>query len=73
MATGHSVDLDVWRVMFEADDHGIPLTVPEVRRLPAVLVFGPVRGIQEVLRRSQWRRRHQAHLRRCHYQRRAQP
>ncbi|MET8336857.1 IS701 family transposase [Streptosporangium canum] len=52
-----------------APEH-IPLTMPEIRRLLAVLVLTRHRAIDEVLRWSQWRRRHQATARRCRYQRR---
>jgi SRSO17 transposase len=54
-------------------DGQIPLTMPEIRRLLAVLVLHPTRQISEILRWSQWRRRHQAQARRSHYQRRSQP
>jgi Transposase DDE domain len=56
-----------------ADDRQIPLTVPEIRRLLAAIVLSPIRSIEEILRWSQWRRRHQATARQCHYQRRTQP
>jgi SRSO17 transposase len=56
-----------------ADDRQIPLTVPEIRRLLAAIVLSPTRAIEEILRWSQWRRRHQAIAQRCHYQRRSQP
>ncbi|MER5423945.1 transposase [Streptosporangium roseum] len=52
-----------------APEH-IPLTMPEIRRLLALLVLTRHRAIDEVLRWSQWRRRHQATARRCHYQHR---
>ncbi|MFB9895695.1 IS701 family transposase, partial [Planobispora takensis] len=50
----------------------IALTLPEIRRLLAVLWARP-RELDEVLRWSRWRRRHQAIARQCHYQRRSQP
>lgn len=56
-----------------ADDGQIPLTMPEIRRLLAVIVLRPPRSIGETLRWSQWRRRHQARARQAHYQRRSQP
>ncbi|MEV4248760.1 IS701 family transposase [Streptosporangium canum] len=55
------------------DDRHIALTMPEIRRLLAVLLLSRPRRIAEILRWSQWRRRHQAIARRCHYQRRSQP
>jgi SRSO17 transposase len=54
------------------DDH-IPLTMPEIRRLLAALILTRHRPAQHLLYWSQWRRRHQATARRCHYQRRSQP
>lgn len=55
------------------DQHAqhIALTVPEIRRLLAVLLLTRTRPIEEILRWSRWRRRHQAIARRCHYQRRS--
>jgi hypothetical protein len=55
------------------DQEHIPLAMPEMRRLPAVLVLARNRTIRQVLHWSQWRRRHQATARCCHYQRRSQP
>lgn len=48
----------------------IPLTVPEVRRLLWWLVWGEMPTKEEVVRWSQWRRKHQAVAKRCHYKRR---
>lgn len=56
-----------------SDQDRIPLTLPEIRRLLAVLVLTWHRSITHVLRWSDWRRRHQATARRCHYQRRSEP
>ncbi|MCF6473198.1 hypothetical protein FAF44_33165 [Nonomuraea sp. MG754425] len=53
--------------------HHIPLTLPEIRRLLAVLVLTRHRSVTDVLRWSYWRRRHQATARHCHYQRRSTP
>jgi hypothetical protein len=52
---------------------GIPLTLPEIRRLPSALVLTQHRSIPKVLRWSHWRRRHQATARHCHYQCRSDP
>jgi SRSO17 transposase len=54
-------------------DDRIPLTLPEIRRLLAALVLIRHRSLTDVLRWSNWRRRHQATARRCHYQRRSDP
>ncbi|WP_326645176.1 IS701 family transposase [Nonomuraea fuscirosea] len=51
----------------------IPLTLPEIRRLLATLLLTRHRSTTDVLRWSDWRRRHQAIARRCHYQRRSKP
>lgn len=48
----------------------IPLTVPEVRRLLAALIWHQPSTANTVLDWSRWRRRHQARARRCHYTRR---
>jgi hypothetical protein len=48
----------------------IPLTVPEVRRLLAHLIWPQPTDAAAVLRWSRWRRRHQARARQCHYTRR---
>ncbi|MFC7388473.1 IS701 family transposase [Sphaerisporangium rhizosphaerae] len=56
----------------DEDEDVIALTVPEIRRLFTVLVMTPHRQIQEILRWSRWRRRHQHQARRSHYQRRSQ-
>jgi SRSO17 transposase len=49
----------------------IPMTVNEIRRLHATLSC-PRHSPRHVLAWSQWRRRHQARARRCHYRRRLQ-
>jgi hypothetical protein len=54
-------------------DERIRLTVPEIRRLLAALLLTSIRSIELILHWSQWRRRHQATAKRCHYQRRSQP
>ncbi|MFI6393778.1 hypothetical protein [Nonomuraea sp. NPDC050540] len=56
-----------------SDHDHIPLTLPEIRRLPAALVLSRKRSITDVLRWSHWRRRHQATARHSHYQRRSEP
>ena len=48
----------------------IPVTVPEVRRLLARLVWTQNQLPDFILTWSRWRRRHQATARRCHYRRR---
>ena len=48
----------------------IPLTVPKVRRLLYRLIWRHHPTNESVLQWSQWRRRHQATARRCHYRRR---
>jgi SRSO17 transposase len=53
-------------------DDRIPLTLPEIRRLLTALVLTTRRSITDILRWSDWRRRHQATARRCHYQRRSE-
>jgi hypothetical protein len=45
----------------------VPLTVPEVRRLLWRLVWATPDEADAVLHWSQWRRRHQARAKRCHY------
>jgi hypothetical protein len=47
----------------------VTLTVPEVRRLLARIVWPPPSDLPQVLAWSTWRRRHQARARRAHYQR----
>jgi SRSO17 transposase len=51
----------------------IALAMPEIRRLLATIVFRPSHSTAQILNWSQWRRHHQAHARRCHYQHRSQP
>ena len=48
----------------------IQLTVPEVRRLLTRLIWTANHPADFVLSWSQWRRKHQARARQCHYQRR---
>ncbi|TMR01829.1 IS701 family transposase [Nonomuraea turkmeniaca] len=55
------------------NDDRIPLTLPEIRRLLAALILGTTHTITDILRWSDWRRRHQATARHCHYQRRSAP
>ncbi|MGP3966025.1 IS701 family transposase [Nonomuraea sp. 3N208] len=55
-----------------ADDR-IPLTLPEIRRLLATLVLTTAHTVTAIMRWSDWRRRHQARARHCHYQRRSEP
>ena len=49
-------------------DDGIPLTVPEVRRLVWQLLWSRPPSRAAVLAWSRWRRRHQWRARRAHYQ-----
>jgi hypothetical protein len=48
----------------------VPLSVPEIRRLLAVLAWRLAPDPNRVLRWSLWRRRHQARARRCHWRQR---
>ncbi|MFJ9951691.1 transposase [Kitasatospora sp. NPDC091207] len=48
----------------------IDLTVPEIRHLFGALLTPPNTSPSRVLHWSNWRRRHQAIARRCHYRRR---
>jgi hypothetical protein len=48
----------------------IELTVNEFRRLFDALLLGAKHSIDTLLAWSQWRRRHQARARQCHYRRR---
>ncbi len=50
----------------------LPLTVPEARRLLAVLVLARPPRPETALRWSTWRRRHQQHARQAHWRRRTQ-
>ena len=52
------------------DEELIPLTVPEVRRLPTRLVWTENQPPDFILYWLWWRRRHQARARQCHYKRR---
>ncbi len=45
----------------------IPLTLPEVRRLLTRLAWPVMRDAEHWRGWSEWRRRHQAEARRCHY------
>lgn len=54
----------------EAAEELLPLTVPEVRRLLRGLVWRSAPPEGRMLHWSQWRRRHQARAKRCHYRRR---
>jgi phosphopantothenoylcysteine synthetase/decarboxylase len=56
-----------------ATAQSIALTMPEIRRLLATVVFNPSRSTSQITHWSQWRRRHQTHARQCHYQRRSKP
>lgn len=56
----------------DTNEH-IALTVPEIRRLLAALIFRRPHPVNELLRWSAWRRRHQASARQSHYQRRSSP
>ena len=47
----------------------VTLTVPEVRRLLARMIWPPPSDPAQLLAWSIWRRRHQARARRAHYQR----
>jgi hypothetical protein len=47
----------------------LPLTLPEVRRLLFALVWPPPR-VEQVVRWSAWRRRHQARAKQAHIKRR---
>jgi len=55
------------------DPQTIALTMPEIRRLLATIVFATSRSTRQTLHWSQWRRRHQANARQCHYQHRSRP
>jgi SRSO17 transposase len=50
----------------------IPITVNELRRLFDALVVGRTATIEHILEWSNWRRKHQATARRCHYRRRSE-
>ncbi|KAB8182656.1 hypothetical protein FH608_050115 [Nonomuraea phyllanthi] len=54
-------------------DDRIPLTLPEIRRLLATLALTTAHTVTAIMRWSDWRRRHQARARHCHYQRRSEP
>ena len=54
-------------------DDLIPFTLNEIRRLFDALTVGPIARTQDhVLRWSNWRRRHQATARKCHYRSRSE-
>lgn len=61
---------DLWMIKPDLAASLLPLTVPEVRRLVYSLVWQRPLSAQHGLHWSQWRRRHQARARRCHYRRR---
>ena len=48
----------------------VPLTVPEVRQLLVRIVWPHLQPAEQVLAWSEWRRRHQATARACHYKKR---
>ncbi|MEU9015939.1 IS701 family transposase [Streptomyces sp. NPDC048479] len=54
-----------------APDSLIPLTCNEIQHLFTTLVTQPIHAVAHRLRWSDWRRRHQARARACHYQRQA--
>ena len=54
-------------------DDRIPITVNELRRLFDALVLGRIATVEHILKWSDWRRKHQATARRCHYRRRSEP
>jgi SRSO17 transposase len=54
-----------------APDDLIPLTCNEIQHLFTALIVRPVHDALHRLRWSQWRRRHQARARNCHYRRQA--
>jgi SRSO17 transposase len=58
------------RAQEQALDGLIPLTCHEIQHLFSTLVARTVHTVAHRLRWSEWRRRHQARARACHYQRR---
>jgi SRSO17 transposase len=54
-------------------DDRIPITVNELRRLFDALILGRIATVEHILKWSDWRRKHQATARRCHYHRRSEP
>ncbi|MCL6647455.1 MAG: hypothetical protein K6U89_03875 [Chloroflexi bacterium] len=50
----------------------LPLTLPEMRRLLCRRIWTARPSERETLAWSHWRRRHQARVSRCHYQRHLQ-
>ena len=54
-------------------DDLIPITVNELRRLFDALVLGKTATVEHILKWSNWRRKHQATARRCHYKLRSEP
>jgi SRSO17 transposase len=52
----------------QGEDGLIPLTLAEIQRLMASLLSRPTPTPAHCWHWSQWRRRHQAHARTCHYQ-----
>lgn len=59
------------RAQEQAPDGLIPLTCNEIQHLFTALVTQPIHTAAHRLRWSDWRRRHQARARTCHYQRQA--
>src|SRR5579875_3624202 len=51
----------------------VPLSVPELRHLLAHLFWRGWHGVEHLLRWSTWRRKHQFHALRYHYQKRGSP
>ncbi|MEW1841214.1 hypothetical protein AB0392_25000 [Nonomuraea angiospora] len=49
-----------------SNDDRIALTLREARRLVAAIILTTTRTITDILRWSDWRRRHQATARHCH-------
>jgi hypothetical protein len=54
-----------------APDDLAPLTSNEIKHLFTALIARPAHDALHRLRWSQWRRRHQARARNCHYRRQA--
>ena len=58
------------RASEKKDEHLIPLTEPEIRRLMLIIVWPQLRDAEKALIWSYWRRRHQAIAKICHYKKR---
>lgn len=54
-------------------DGQVPLSVPELRRLLAHLLWRGWHGVEHLLHRSRWRRQHQLRALICHYKKRGSP